>query len=351
MVAVAPNGQPKLDRIPSEIPIGVDVGAGLVKLVMPDKQIRIPSKLVEVLKVEEALNSESGAHFYYHEGDFQSLVGKQFLVGSLAYDFAPTTHVKLSDDPKLKAEFALHAVLGAIGTLPHRPHWNLYLVLSSHQPDLFRSTLKSCEGKHVISFGGKENLPTRINVRVGMVLPEGAGSFAYCAGTKILDPSLHAVAIDLGTSTVIASAFNPGGKLMFREVLDAGGCIDLLEAIANDPEILKALGTGKSANVELIRQGIESKQFKYGNGTLIPDFTSIYQAHLQRWLIARMRLGKKTLAEYLDVAQRGVVWGGGAELPGVAAALSSVGWQAVPNAGWANAVGLQKIAERRLGNG
>jgi hypothetical protein len=35
MVATAPSGQPKLDQIPSEIPIGVDVGAFLVKLVAP----------------------------------------------------------------------------------------------------------------------------------------------------------------------------------------------------------------------------------------------------------------------------------------------------------------------------
>ncbi len=351
MVATAPSGQPKLDQIPSEIPIGVDVGAGLVKLVAPNLQLRNPAKFVEVTRLEESLEAPDGGHFYYHSGDAQHLIGKQFLTGSLAYDHSPTTHTKLSDDPRLKAEYCLHAVLGAIATLPHKPHWNLYLVLSNHQPDLFRPNLKAIEGKHVVSFGGKDNLPARVNIRVGLVVPEGAGNYVYCAGNKILDSKQHAISIDLGTSTVIASAFNPGGKLVFREVLLTGGCIDLLDAIASDPEIIKAIGTGKSGNIELIRRAVESGSFCYGNGLVIPDFSGVYQRHLKTWLAARMRLAKKSLAEFVEHAQPGVVWGGGAELPGVAAMLASIGWQSVPDAGWINAIGLQKIAQGRLSNG
>jgi Actin like proteins N terminal domain len=351
MVATVQEARPTIDRSSPEVPIGIDCGAGLVKVATPHIRLRIPSKFVEVTRLEESLEAPDGGHFYYHSGDAQHLIGKQFLVGSLAYDHSPSTHVKLSDDPKLKAEYALHAVLGAIATMPHQPHWNLYLVLSNHQPDLFRPNLKAIEGKHVVSFGGKENLPTRVNIRVGLVVPEGAGNYVYCAGNKILDSKQHAIAVDLGTSTVIVSAFNPGGKLVFRDVLPTGGCADLMEAIASDPEIVKALGTGRSGNIELIRRGIETKTFCYGNGILVPDFTKIYERHLKTWLAARMRLAKKSLAEFIEHAQPGVVWGGGAELPGGAAMLSSIGWQCVPNAGWINAIGLQKIAQGRLNNG
>lgn len=343
MVATAQEARPIADRSSPEIPIGIDCGAGLVKVAMPSNRLRIPSKFVEVTRLEESLEAPDGGHFYYHSGDAMHLIDKQFLVGSLAYDHSPSTHVKLSDDPILKAEYALHAVLGALATEPHQSHWNLYLVLSSHQPDLFRPSLKAIEGKHVVSFGGKDNLPTRVAIRVGLVVPEGAGNYVYCAGNKILDSKRHACAIDLGTSTVIISAFNPGSKLVFRDVLPTGGCADLLEKIASDPEIVKALSTGRSANVELIRRGIESKTFCYGNGRKIPDFTKIYKQQLEKWLSDRMRLAIKGLAEYIEPAQAGVVWGGGAELPGVAAALASIGWQAVPDAD-----GLMPLACKRL---
>ncbi|MHC5732461.1 MAG: hypothetical protein ACYTXY_52070, partial [Nostoc sp.] len=92
-------------------------------------------------------------------------------------------------------------------------------------------------------------------------------SYSYCGSAKpepLIDRSAHAIAVDFGTSTVIPTVFAPGGSIIHRQVLEVGGCIDLLDAIAADPELVQFLGTGKAGSIEIIRQGIESKQFQYG---------------------------------------------------------------------------------------
>jgi len=46
-----------------------------------------------------------------------------------------------------------------------------------------------------------------------------------------------------------------------------------------------------------------------------------------------------------------VAWGGGVEMPGVSKMLGSQGIIAVPEGCWANAIGLQRMAEGRLQRG
>jgi len=334
------------------IPVGVDCGAGLVKICIDSRgsqmRLRQPSKVLELkTALIDDLSSKEGGQFFYHSGDRTNLIDREFLTGELAASVAPTTHIKLSDDPALKAEYCLHTLLGALATLPYRQEWNLFLVISTHSHALFNNKLKELtSGVHTVSFGGKNKPQVRVNITVGAVTPEGAGSYAYAKRLNIIDPSAHVIGFDFGTSTVIPQVFAPGGKLIYHEPLEAGGCIDLLEAIASDPELLRFLGTGKPGNLELIRKGIESGEFIYGTRNF--NLRPVYARHVKPWLADRLRLGLKATQEWLDSAESLVAWGGGSQMSGVSRMLSTQRIKTVPDGCWANAIGLQVVAAALL---
>jgi hypothetical protein len=187
---------------------------------------------------------------------------------------------------------------------------------------------------------------------VSLVVPEGAGSYAFCVAHKpdpLIEISSHVIALDFGTSTVIPTVFAPQGKIIHRNVLAVGGCVDLLSAIAADVELVKFIGTGKAGNTELIRQAIEDRTFQYGTRNF--SFQHLYNHHLQTWLGDRIRLALAEVEEWRDAAQSLVAWGGGAALPLTKDRFAKAGIVPVPDACWANALGLQRIAEGRLQRG
>jgi hypothetical protein len=334
------------------IPTGVDCGAGLVKVCVDSNgsQIRLrqPSKVLELkTALIDDLVSKEGGHFFYHSGDRTDLVDREFLTGELAAWKAPTTHIKLSDDPALKAEYALHTLLGSLATLPYRQEWNLFVVISTHSRNLFNSKLKELtNGTHVVSFGGKNRSQTRITITVGSVAPEGAGSYTYAKRLNLIDPSAHVIAFDFGTSTVIPQVFSPGGKLIYHQPLEVGGCINLLESIASDPELIQFLGSGKAGSIEFIRKGIESGEFGYGTRDF--NLRPVYARLVKTWLADRLRLGLKATEEWRDAAQSLVAWGGGTQMSGVSKMLATQKITTVPDGCWANAIGLQTIASALL---
>jgi hypothetical protein len=352
MVSTAQPKQADLIQSRPITPTGVDCGAGLTKVCIDsgERQMRIrtSSKVLELkTPLLEDLTSKEGGHFFYHSGDRTDLMGHEFLTGELAAWKAPTTHVKLSDDPALKAEYVLHALLGALATLPHRQKWQLFVVISTHSRKLFNDKLKELtNGVHSISFGGKSKPQTQVNITVGSVAPEGAGSYTNAKRLNLIDPSAHVIAFDFGTSTVIPQVFSPGGKLIYHQPLETGGCIDLLEAIASDAELIQFLGTGKAGNIELIRRGIESGEFGYGTRDF--NLRPIYARLVKTWLADRLRLAFKATEEWRDAAQSLVAWGGGTEMPGVSRMLATQKIVTVPDGCWANAVGLQTIATALL---
>jgi hypothetical protein len=87
------------------------------------------------------------------------------------------------------------------------------------------------EGIHVVNFNGKASPTSTIKIKVGLVAPEGSGSYVYCRHQNLIDHAKHAIALDFGTGTLIVTVFAPGGSVEYREVLSVGGCIDLLDAI------------------------------------------------------------------------------------------------------------------------
>ena len=190
-LALQPN-QSGLSQMSALVPAGADVGAGLTKIVFDSgaKQIRLrlSSKLHQNKEeLHDTLQSPEGGHFFYHSGDRKDLIGQEFLTGQLAAWKAPTTHLKLSDDPALKVEYGLHTILGALATLSYRAEWNLYFVLSTHNAKAFKQALTDkVSGTHFVSFHGKEKPQSKVNLTVSLVVPEGAGSYAYCAFHQLL---------------------------------------------------------------------------------------------------------------------------------------------------------------------
>ncbi|MFB8788878.1 MAG: hypothetical protein U7123_08505 [Potamolinea sp.] len=333
-------------------PTGVDCGAGLIKVCVDSNgsqmRLRQPSKVLELkTPLIDELASKEGGHFFYHSGDRTDLIGREFLTGELAAWKAPTTHVKLSDDPALKAEYCLHSILGALSGISHRQEWNLFVVISTHSRDLFNAKLKELtNGVHIVSFNGKTKPQTRVTITIGTVAPEGAGSYTYAKRLNIIDPSAHVIAFDFGTSTVIPQVFSPGGKLIYHQPLEVGGCIDLLEAIASDSELIQFLGTGKAGSVELVRKGIESGEFCYGTRDF--NLRPVYARLVKPWLADRLRLALKSTEEWRDAAGSLVAWGGGVQMSGVSQMLATQKVVTVPDGCWSNAIGLQTIAAALL---
>ncbi len=334
------------------MPMGFDCGAGLTKLCLQSNQkqilLRQPSKVLELKSpLLEELNSPEGGHFYYHSGDRSDLINRQFLTGKLVTSKSPIAHIKLSDDPALKAEYALQMVLGALASLPHRQEWKLFLVISTHSRALFNDRLKQLlTGNHIVSFGGQDKPESKVSITLGTVVPEGAGSYIYTKRLNLLDSSDQVVAFDFGTSTVIPQFFDRGGKLVYHQPLEIRGCIDLLEAIACNGELLQYLGTGKAGNIELIRQGIEGGEFNYGESQF--NFRPIYARLVKTWLADRLRLAFNSTQQWRYAAGSVVAWGGGTQMPGVSRLLATQKVTTVPNGCWANAIGLQAIASALL---
>lgn len=352
MVSIFQSKQADSTQSRPTIPTGVDCGAGLVKVCIDSNgqqmRVRTPAKVLELkTPLLEDLTSKEGGHFFYHSGDRADLINREFLTGELAAWKAPTTHIKLSDDPVLKAEYALHTLLGALVTLPHRQEWNLFVVISTHSRDLFTAKLKELtNGVHIVSLGGKNKPQMRVSITVGSVVPEGAGSYTYAKRLNLIDSSAHVIAIDFGTSTVIPQIFIPGGRMLEHQPLEVGGCIDLLESIASAPELIQFLGTGKAGSIELIRKGIESDEFNYGTRDF--NLRPVYARLVKPWLADRLRLAFKATEEWRDAAQSLVAWGGGTEMSGVSKMLATQKVTTVPDGCWANAIGLQTIASALL---
>jgi hypothetical protein len=334
--------------------VGADNGHGFLKLVMGEGSgqmcIRCPSKFKEIREdLTDYPMSKHGSTFYYCDGDAKELIRREFKTGELAYNADPHGHTKNSDRAEYKIEYALHSLLGALGTLPFRQVWNLYIVASIHESKLFAKQLKpALEGRHFVQFNGKESPQSIINVKVGLIVPEGAGSYVFCRHQGVIDHTKHAIALDFGTGTIIPTVFAPNGSIEKREVLSVGGSIDLLDALARDRQIQLYEG-GKLGDIELIRIGIEDRSFLYGNSGI--NFREAYQRELMPWLKDRFSLCLKIVRDWRSKAGSFVVWGGGAQLPGVAAAVEKYRYTAVPDGSWANALGLQRLAMSRLERG
>jgi hypothetical protein len=90
MVTVYQSQQAGMNQTRPFIPVGVDSGAGLIKVCigLNGSQIRLrqPSKVLELkTALIEDLSSKDGGHFCYHSGDRADLIDREFLTGELAH--------------------------------------------------------------------------------------------------------------------------------------------------------------------------------------------------------------------------------------------------------------------------
>jgi hypothetical protein len=203
MIATQPK-QADFDQRTPILAVGVDNGHGLLKAAIDadsrQMKVRCPSKFKAVR--EDLLDyptSKYGSTFYYRDGDAKTLKGNEWKTGELAYTADPHGHTKLSDKAEYKIEYALHSILGALGTLPYRRSWNLYIVASIHNSKLFAHQLtEALEGIHVVNFNGKSSQESIIKIKVGLIAPEGSGSYVYCRHQNLIDHTKHALALDFG---------------------------------------------------------------------------------------------------------------------------------------------------------
>lgn len=354
--ALRPKQTDTGQAVPS-CPAGADVGNGGAKMVLANgERVRIQSQVLE--NHEELLDiptSKEGSYFIYKKGSRSDLVNRSFFTGDIAYSKSPRNHIKVMNDPESKVTYALHLVLGILGTLPHRTHWRIFLVLSIHDSQVFRDELtQAVAGTHEITFNANENPPStslRVNslveIEVTSVLPEGAGAYSWCRREGYIKAGQQAIALDFGTGTTIVNVIGADGSLLYREVL-VGGCGELFSAISRDIS-MRQFRRGQVGDIEIIRCAIEDGSFTYG--TTRWDFSEIYTRHLRTWLRDRLQIALPKVADWKDTTQSFIVWGGGAQLPGAASVFGKYGFTAIPEGCWINAIGLQRIAESRLRKG
>jgi len=93
MVASYQSEQAEINQTHPSIPVGVDCGAGLIKVCIGLNGAQIwlmqPSKVLELrAALIEDLSFKEDGHFCYHSGDRTDLTDREFLTGELAALFS-----------------------------------------------------------------------------------------------------------------------------------------------------------------------------------------------------------------------------------------------------------------------
>lgn len=324
-------------------PLGLDVGNGSTKFVTDTREILIPSYVHTVYDIGST-DPELGL-IEYLGGDRTDLIGSKWFAGKSAAQVAPLTFQRVVDDAKGKIRFALQLLTGAIETLPHQLRWRFAIVLSSQDSQTFGDELADAiQGVHSIRFRGTD--VTQIEIEVLSVVEEGIGAIAVASAD--IDIRGTVIVNDLGNGTLIASVFQ-GGKLVDRKVI-LRGVEPLIDDIANHKETRKKLNN--PARKDLIRAGIETKTFDYGNVAVTQfNFEQIYIAELKEWIVSGLAQLLKATAEWSAGADASIAIGGGAQLPKITPLLVAKGITPIAESHWANARGLFKLAQLKLQKG
>jgi hypothetical protein len=338
----------KAGTVAPYMPVGIDGGNGAQKIVTPTIEKRGTSIFAIITdEIFDVPESTDGAYVEYLDGIRKDLVGKRWITGSAAYTRFPDTHLEIRDDRRGKILWGLLMLLGIVGTFPHENTLRLSLTVSCQDEKAYGEELKkTLSGVHVVEFNKKKE--SSIEIHVNKVVDEGVGAIVEATVQGIVDPRKGNVIIfDLGFGTIITSPFAPGGKLIERNIHPAG--VDsLYSAISQDVETRRELG--KEANIQLIQRGVENRSFEYGSRGW--NFAHIYKNALRSWAEKNLIQALKSVDQWRDDAAGGVLAiGGGSELPGISDFLESKGIATMPDASWANARGLFRIAQMQCAKG
>ncbi|MEB3360130.1 MAG: hypothetical protein VKK04_25620 [Synechococcales bacterium] len=324
------------------LPVGYDGGNSSAKLVVDVAEIRVPSLFLPIhSELHDVPASLEGGFVEYISGARTDLAGQRWMSGQPAYSKDPIGHIRIVDDPKGKIRYGLQTFLGGISTMKHQPSWELNVVASIQDAQVMGMELKhALQGSHLVRFNGSSE-STEVNINVLAVVEEGVG--AMIQARPEITPDGETLLYDFGFGTCIISHFGAKGRLINRTVTP-GGVEHLVEAIAKNFDMRKR--ESKEGDRQLIRQGIERRDFIYGKPQRRAswDFSHIYKAELRPWIESVLHTALKTGSPWSVNCDAIIACGGGSQLPLVAEYLERKDIKPIQNGCWANARGLARFA-------
>ena len=328
-----------------EISLGIDPGNGRLKALSSNGySIRIPSLLYfphSEISVGQ-LDTES-SHVVYTGGARSDLWSKQWILGKEAYVIAPDIHLSTSDDKEAKAKYCLELLLGAVANILNEGKTVLIIAVSIHDKGSFKDeVIKKLEGSHRTKLNGKD---CEIVVQVKSCVDEGVGAYFELLATRRIQKNETVLLLDVGHGTLITSVFG-NGELKHRKAYPLG-VFKLYSAIANNIQMRKTL-KGTPGNLELIKAGIESGHFVYGNNCRLSfNFKDIYKTELSPWVEQSLAKVLVSVQQWQNEASHLFCIGGGIQLPGIKNWFEKRAFECLQDSEWLNARGLLKIAQRK----
>lgn len=167
---------------------GKDLGAGFGKGIYGESSIILPSAYLRVtdrnIKQHETI-SKDGCWVRYVEGDRKDLTDMQWFWGTAAVNKDPKNYVKLHEDTKSKAMYALESILADLAVLDVPSDTEVILSVSSHNPDKWAGDIRrNIAGTHTVEHLRNDASRTKVQktftITLNDVYPEGHGSIAYC---------------------------------------------------------------------------------------------------------------------------------------------------------------------------
>jgi hypothetical protein len=352
---------------------GKDLGAGFGKGLYGEKSIILPSAYLRVtdrsIKHHETISLD-GCWVRYVEGDRKDLTDVQWFWGTAAINKDPKGYIKLHEDTKSKALFALEAIIADLVVLDVPSDTEIILSVSSHNPDKWSDDIRrNISGMHTIEHlrndASRSKVQKTYTITLNEVYAEGYGSIAYCLfggdnkASLELAESEVAIGLDFGTSTVIVTVFDGTGAVIDRHLIE-GGSGELYQAIADSMDksntASNKLMRDTQHDVSLIRKGIEGfterGKFVHGNSALVgKPFDTEYWECFKLWFDSRLEKIANFASGngYLDRAKYIACWGGAALLPGMNEALAEYGVVFLPTPQVINVKGLQLLTQVSIG--
>lgn len=317
-----------------------DFGYSTAQLYGSIVDVNQPSYYLELTSQYLPDTPEQGV-FSYLKGDSEELLGRTFAVGSVAHLIDPVNCRKNADSTENKIESSLIMLLGLLtyqrGLPSQRLRVNILTCLQKVTPELKGLVVERLRGTHQIKYG---NRTLTVEVEPLGCADEGLG---VLAATPHVDHRQDIVVISLGGGTTNVSQFG-GGKLLTQKPFD-GGVMRLYEQIAMGGQVTAALGG--VGDCHRIREGVERRDFFYGKAAS-PDrfsFEDDYYAQLAVWVAQVLARPLQHAKGLLMGADKGLVFGGGAMLPGLKESLSKHGYEIAPDPVNCNVRGLYEFAK------
>jgi hypothetical protein len=267
------------------------------------------------------LTADQAADFEAYD-EFNKLIirgDKRVLWGQHALSFkgvlnASTDKLEVLTDPELP---------GFLATLtPDLFGVPLKLVLTVPRVREFERShptwAKDAARNYTVTINGKLG---SFNIHSIQLEDETTPAFKIARAEKKAATTGNTQAIDIGAGTVILAVFDPEGRQIDRQVLNGHGTIQLTEAIANDPQLVKRLtdhwNDSKDKKVQVtpsvsqVDRGLRG-QFLYGATGV--SFQDIAEKHIKQWLGDILREAKLQEVQHDGGIERRFYAGGGAEL-------------------------------------